>query len=494
MNELLDGVEKRGLLFLKALYAEERWWTEKELSAVGSCSSETTFRTIAFLKEFAAQTDQFFTITSKKNKGLFLETSVDHSIGEIEGYYIKRSLSYKILDNLFQKRNLNYQRLAKLLFVSPSTIYRKVKKIQLFLEENGLSLNLTNFSIAGPEWLVREFFYRVYWSVLKSGQWPFNEFSYQQIGHAYQRTIKGVALKLSKVEEIQFYYRLAINQIRHRSGFFIQDEVALDPYFQYYQPILRAFIPAGMPDTYVANETTFLTFALVANPIFDEQSDHSESRLFWHQHNPSDAYLFSTGILDSVKENCPQNLIHNEERLMFKLLNVYYFTILFSKLTLAHTNIEAFIKSFSQENTYFYQHIINSINNIRHLLPKSVLTSNINYLLYHLLLIFSSEIDVNFMNNRIYVKLSCTIEPLNEEYLKQFLIKKANQPLIVHTSHSSDIPLNQYDLLITDNFMAEYEYPSALTHCIWDYPPTQRDWHNILDKIDTIASHTLVSL
>ncbi|MFD1901986.1 helix-turn-helix domain-containing protein [Enterococcus termitis] len=97
-------------------------------------------------------------------------------MGETESLFIKDTISYRLIDLIFHEQGYSLADLADIFYVSTSTIYRKLKNLAEYFNENGLTLNMNNFVISGPEHAIREFFYRFYWSVIKSSQYHLNQF------------------------------------------------------------------------------------------------------------------------------------------------------------------------------------------------------------------------------------------------------------------------------------------------------------------------------
>ncbi|MBP1040007.1 helix-turn-helix domain-containing protein [Vagococcus sp. BWB3-3] len=491
MKVLLDPLEKRALAFLYALYTEERWWTEKELSTIGNCSANTTYRTINHLKAFSLKLDSKFIIITKKNKGIFLKTSSFHSIGEIEADFLKDSVSYQLIDLIFQQKGLTTQLLTEKLYLSPSTVYRKLKQIRHFFSKNGLKFDLNSLLVAGPEHLIREFYYRFYWSVIKSTKWPFKIPTFITVSEMFKQKEPMMALKLSEIEQIQFLYRLAINQIRHHEQHFFTeppDKQILDPHFQRYSTDMKLFIPVTTPSEFLENEWSFLALVLVSNPVFEEQHGDYQMKISWHKEKQTLPYSFSKKILHTFLTLYPAVTKQHQEKILYKLLCVYLSLIIFADLQLTHSNSQDFMEKFELENPNFFNRIKQMMDDLWYLFPKEANPHIQNYLLYHILLILSTSIDINHLKSQIHIKLICHIEPLSEEYLKQRLIKQSSHHLVVNTSTSEETKDRQFDLLLSDIYLPSHLSQKATNYYIWDFPPTERDWQNIFQTIDKITS------
>lgn len=52
MKLLLETFEVRALTILRALYSEDRWWREKELSSLIACAPDTTYKLLKHINGF----------------------------------------------------------------------------------------------------------------------------------------------------------------------------------------------------------------------------------------------------------------------------------------------------------------------------------------------------------------------------------------------------------------------------------------------------------
>lgn len=489
----MDNQEKRSLLFLRTLYNNERWFTEKELSKIGKCSSDATYRTLNLLRQIKYDQNDSLEIISKKNKGFFLQATPLHSIGETESLFIKDTISYRLIDLIFHEQGYTLADLADIFYVSNSTIYRKLKSLADYFAENGLTLNMNNFVISGPEHIIREFFYRFYWSVIKSSQWPFKTISFEELSSNYDKKMAAMTFQLTETERLQFLYRLAINQIRYQHQHFITltpDKDVIDPYLQRYSHYMKPFIKPDVPSVYQVNEWTFLALILISNPVFDELHGDYEIKVKWHKKQKTLAYVFAISLIHSYKRRNENLVFINKTKLIFKLLSSYIYTMAFSDLTIHHSNIPSVLESIKETNHAFFEQSQLIMKSILHLFPKSRVHFDQDYLLYNIILIFSSSINIQDIKKEVIVKLVCTVEPLSEEYLRQKLIKQSNHNLIVYTGTKQQTNEEHYDLLLSDFHFDHGEHSSASNIYIWDFPPNDRDWKNIFALIDSIASST----
>lgn len=491
MEELLDKTEKRSLLFLRTLYGEERWWTEQELSAIGNCSANATYYTLNLLKEEGFQQSGNFNILSKKSKGYFLETAHDQiSIGEIESLFIRQTLSFKLIDAIFHHPSWAIDDLAESLLFSKSTIYRQSRRLALYFEKNGLSLNTHNFVLSGPELLIRGFFYRFYWFFIKSKQWPFKQISYSEVSTRYIK-LTSPDLSFNRLERIQFFYRYAINHTRHQQQAFLTDELdwnQMDPHVEFYTNLLQPFIGSHVPKECQLNEGRFLTLALISCNFFQDYQDDFEEKIKWYKEQNTLSYQFSANLLQTFKELNPTAEVEDDAVLIYKLICIHLKMTYFSQLIIRHSNINNFLDTLLKENPLFYEELHLALSRSKKYLTDAPNDDNFDYLLYYILLIFSAGVDIDDLDTDITIKLICAAEPLSQRYLQQKLLKRTDQTITVHTTQYENTDRNKesYDIILSDIQIESSDDESETLYYIWDFPPTERDWKNIYNLIDSI--------
>ncbi|WP_314060901.1 helix-turn-helix domain-containing protein [uncultured Vagococcus sp.] len=488
MEDLLDVTEQRALLFLRALYKEERWWTEKELSIIGKCSANTTYRTLDILNELYFQQTNDLIILSKKYKGFYLKTSHSlYSIGKIESLFLKDTLCYKLIDHLFQCKDVSIKSLTDTFYLSSSTIYRKLQLIKLFLEKSGLTIDIGNFHLSGPEHLIREFFYRFYWHVIKSEKWPFHLVSYDELLIDYYQIIDENEFSITEIERLQFFYRLAINCTRHQHQQFLiegPNMELLDDHFKRYSTYMKPFVTHLVPEAYFENEWSFLALIFVSNPIFLDHLNGYHLKIDWHQLHQTSSSLFATHFIQLFKQFNPEVMIQNEQGCLYKLLCIYLYVVIFSDIKIHHSNIQEFLDEVAEGNPLFFNQIKQIVGILAPIIDEDVPHFDQDYLLYNCLLIFSSAIDLTRLKKEIKIKLVCATEPLSEEYIRQQLLQLPDFNLKIDTSSQIPTEASEYDLLLSDIYIKKFAL--ATKTFVLDFPPSERDWRKLMTVIGTI--------
>lgn len=482
MKVLLDTSENRAVKGLNTLYSIEKWWTEKELSVVLGCSPDTTYRTIDKLKLFAREENQCFEIVTQKNRGIFLSIDSNYTIREIESLYFSKTLGYKMLNLIIQSRDMTIDGLCTSLAISSSTLYRKLKKIELFLKHNSIHFNMSTLKISGEEHLIREFFYRMYWSVVKSNDWPFKNVLLADLEKDYETKMMVMKLNLTTIEKHQFFYRLAIIHLRNQSRFFLESSAEIQliaPLHTLYVAEVEAFMPDSTPEAYRLIEATFLVYVLVYNPLFEEPFGDDQRQVVWHHFKGSPAYDMAHRLFKQLTKTLPNLRIHSQTKLRYKLLCASLHVELHKALVVNDHDNQVLLHNFSLEHPYLYKtmddylekELINRFGNLTKV--------GHDFMMLTMLLILYDTTNIASLKKEIMVKISCFIEPQSETYLKELINKRFHQNIVVQTSLHGENLGRTYDLYLSDFRTIEADTIKATHRYVWDFPPTDRDWTNI---------------
>lgn len=69
---------------------------------------------------------------SQKGKGLLLKKYSDTTLTKYKSIYIKESISFKMIDIIFQNPGITVEKLVSKLYISNATTYRKIERIIFF--------------------------------------------------------------------------------------------------------------------------------------------------------------------------------------------------------------------------------------------------------------------------------------------------------------------------------------------------------------------------
>lgn len=503
MDQLLEKRERRDLKILSLLYSEERWWSAEELAQKSDCSVGSANKSVSSLSQMAENFDNAFEIISQKNRGIILLASSNYSISRLEGLYYQETTSYQIIDKIFQGNDLTIEKLMDDLFLSKSTLYRKLKSIDFVFNKNNLQLDKNNLKLIGSEMNIREFFFIFYWSIVRSEKWPFTHVKEELFSYRLKELNQETGLTLSSVEFLQMQYRMAINFIQHQKKQFITelpDNVLLDPYrLAFFNNIGEAMI-ANVPPAYKKNEFNYLGLIFATYPYMPDTPDEGylQKIVDWYKETNSMTYAVTNELLTQVMERYPDNSLIKplkQPKVMFMLFSTASYALLFPNLYMQDELTSTWrkqLKHFEQQTPHFYHIIKEIVYGIQQSDPYKGRLMHPFYSLYSILSIFSQNFDLYAFENTVKIKLICAADPISEVSLSDMLRSRVSHNVIIAKSNMRDDTKIKYDLLLSDIKFPQGQGPLANHSYIWDFPPSDRDWNNldiILDDIIKEKNH-----
>lgn len=491
MEELLSSSEKRELKIIYLLYQEEKIWTVEELSLNLKCSIDTCYRYIDRIKLIFADHDLEFELISKKTKGVLLKKKQNASLSKYESIYLAETLEFKILSAIFHSNNLTAEKLADYLFISKSTLYRKLKKLNTILEKNGIQLNSSTLQLSGNEIWIREYFYLLYWSTSDSGFWPFESVPKQVLNHRIKAIINQQKSYFSTLDKLKLTYRMAINFVRFQQKKFITvpiDTGFIDPFKEeYFEPITHNLMKP-VPTTYQKNEKDYLSFIFCTYPCLDKSELNFCGIVTWHKINNTNAYQLTYKLLQFLSETYLNQNLMNNDKLFYQLLCISVYATYF-KFTFSKTN-QLFKISYLLKQTHpgFYLNTKRTLLKICQEKPFKDLLIEPDFYIQSAIILLSSYVDIYDYYNEISVRLISSHDRISEPFLKNELLHRFPEKITITTSaeFNHQTARLHYDLVITDllNSVSETELGSRCY--FWSYPPMKRDWENIAELIDEI--------
>lgn len=498
MDQLLEKRERRDLKILSLLYSEERWWSAEELAQKSDCSVGSANKSVNSLSQMAEHFDNAFEIVSQKNRGIILHASSNYSISRLEGLYYRETTSYQIIDKIFQSNELTIEKLMDDLFLSKSTLYRKLKSIEFIFNQNDLELDKNNLKLIGSELNIREFFYIFYWSIVKSEAWPFTNVKQELFSYRLKELLQATGLTLSSVEHLQMHYRMAINFIQHQKKQFITelpDTVKLDPYRLAFFNDIGEAMTANVPTAYQKNEFNYLGLIFSTYPYMPDVPDvtYLQKIVTWYKDTNSLTYAVTNDFLNQVMERYPEDSLTTplkQPKVMFMLFSTASYALLFPHLYMQDELTSTWRKQlqrFEQQTPNFYHNIKEIVYTIQESDTYKGKLMHPFYSLYAILSIFTQNFDLYAFENTVKIKLICAADPISENTLSDMLRTRVSHNVIIAKSNTRDDAKTHYDLLLSDIKFAEGHGPVADHYYIWDFPPSDRDWNNL----DTILSEII---
>lgn len=498
MASFLDKKEQRDLKILNLLYSDDRWWTGDELAKAANCSIETALKSVETLTYLADDLDNVYSITSQKNRGSCLTLTPNCSYARIESLYYRQTITYQLLDLIFQRRDLTMDELSEELFLSRSTLYRKLKNIEEILNNNNLRLDKNTLTVQGDELYLREFYYIFYWSIVHTEDWPFANVRQEIITYRINTFTQEGLLTISAIEKAQIAFRLAINFIRYQHKHFITtlpSEVVIDAEREVLLTEISAFFTANVPPTHQMREIKYLSLIIVTYPYLGEYNNEVSLKniVNWHREQETLTYQVTDLLIKKLCKIYPNPALKEQlqqPKVLFLLYSAANYALLFPKMG-AHDKIASNwykqMANFEKEHPSFYHNLEKTILEIYQTEAYHDYLMTPYYSFYTIYNIFNYSLDITSFEEAISIKLISAGNPINELALSERLQQQMKYHLLISTSQGRDDSKEVFDLLISDVPLEGKDRPKARMDYIWDAPPSNRDWQNLNQIISDLV-------
>lgn len=169
MRQVLEANERRRLEVIEHLYASNRWLTLKEI-AQNTASSERILKQdmIMLREQFSKE------VLQTSHRGIRLVLPSNKDIDDVYRLILKNSLAFNFIEQLIYDETKTVTELAEELFVSPSTLIRLIKKINLSLGAYYVQVQTNPCKMISESEENIRYFYISYFSERYSNfEWPF---------------------------------------------------------------------------------------------------------------------------------------------------------------------------------------------------------------------------------------------------------------------------------------------------------------------------------
>lgn len=276
--------------------------------------------------EIEDQWSDIVQIEKNSSGDLHLTEKDNHTVHEIFSDILKESPTFQLLEILFFHPGILRTDLEKELFLSSSSLYRRIVKLNDGLEKRGLQIDRNNLTLIGDdEQHVRVFMAEYFLEVYDVYEWPF-ELDQKMIFAIVDRFNQQFKLELNFLQKTEFAFLIAVSLIRQKQGFFTASK--------------RGSIPVPHLENYLAMVRDLMTqFSL---PITEKGQNDLIQSIFW--------YDFAW---DNPEEEA------RIERLCDSMLALMVNALGISIPEQSHTNCVLFLKSiYTSYKTYPYEKYI----------------------------------------------------------------------------------------------------------------------------------------
>jgi predicted DNA-binding protein YlxM (UPF0122 family) len=158
--ELLDPTEQRGVRILQSVLREGGKRKVSQLAEELEVNRATIKEDIELLKTMVGQFDKKILFVYD-GESLQIETNGKLTSLELYYAYLQQSINYQILLAIYEHGRFSLKSLAYQLMISTATLSRRIKTVNLLLEE--FTLVIKNGQLQGTELQIRYFYFMLFW-------------------------------------------------------------------------------------------------------------------------------------------------------------------------------------------------------------------------------------------------------------------------------------------------------------------------------------------
>lgn len=218
MRHALSSTKNRQIELIELLRTANNYVSVKQLAKKVDAVPKTVINDCLEIEE---QWNNIVQIEKNSSGELHLTEKDNHTIQEIFSDILKESPTFQLLEILFFHPGKLRSDLEKELYLSSSSLYRRIVKLNDGLEKRGLQVDRNRLTLVGEdERQVRIFMAGYFLEVYDVYEWPF-ELDQKAIWDSVTYLDKELDLKLSFYQKTEFTFLIAVSLIRQTQGFFI---------------------------------------------------------------------------------------------------------------------------------------------------------------------------------------------------------------------------------------------------------------------------------
>lgn len=225
-HKFLENESSKEIELLQILYSNQRFMSINELSNTLTMDRRSIYKYFDLLVDIPYIKENKEILVSKHGQGYkFCGNKKDFKI--VYRQIIQVSPIFNLLESLLLNKEINIVKFTSDYFISKSTIRKHLSKLTNLFEEFGFTIKRSagHVYIFGEEAKIRFFMVSFYWKIFHGLYWPFSGIS--------RSKCKRVVIEIYSKEKIKYNdiglelscYILAINIIRFRKGFDINQGV-----------------------------------------------------------------------------------------------------------------------------------------------------------------------------------------------------------------------------------------------------------------------------
>ncbi|WP_317943415.1 helix-turn-helix domain-containing protein [Carnobacterium maltaromaticum] len=407
----------------------------------------------------------------KTEKHIILKKSGKASVQVLAWLYLKKSHSFKILDEIYRGTFTNIASYSESNFVSYTSVYNRIQELKKILRSYEIELS-SRFKLIGDEMKIRMYFYQVYYERFNRIEFPFEPKKKEVNMLFIQQLEEQLEHSFSEVDKAKLDFFLAVNLNRIQQGTDLHSSTVERKKInvQLFLPIYEKIQGFLMEQVHLINQNHLISESkfILAFLISENMLSLNQKRLepLIKNEQLTDFFLeeFSTFFENKVEKNY---LNHLKSELMILHFKVLYFEKIGGIFEDAMSS--NFIKENYLDAFLFCQQFIKTGGGNKKF--KSI-NKNSDFLFRHYLFLIIEVFPPDFFMKsiKIYIDFS-----LGKHYNSMV---SANVKTFSFLNIEVIDEMNQgADLVLSDYYFADKR--KNCDYLVWNVLPTPADWANL---------------
>lgn len=454
MINLLNSSERRRLQMVEILSQKEDWMTLSTLGQKLSCSVRVLKEDISY---FRKHHKNFKIKTSTQGVRLIFDQT--QGLKSLYQKLLNDSTAYQLLEIIFFHEDKSIAELSAELFVSPSTLYRMVERVNDAVMDYGFEINTNPSHVTGDEKSIRYFYYAYFTEKYSYLDWPFKTINEEALDK-----LLNFFVEFTKIPADFAFYNIfktvaSVNLIRYKNNHFVETkDITIN--FDEIIPNLGAFT-----DTFHSLEEALETkintdfINQVFTPYIQDGFSLNAERLLEKAENNKNLNEQMTFLDDILTDISTKNTvpIENKERVIFALQNAGHLEELEpqSGYVLYNRN-QYFVTAIQKNFPNFYKHLYTGMKKYRKFINRPVTENGINFFIYTAFIFWENlvpELRKKFEDIRVVIISDRHVS--HAHMLKDFIAHEFTEQVVIdiYTSIKLDKEILEdldYDFVVTN--------------------------------------------
>lgn len=223
MNSFLSKTDVRKLLLIHTI--EESFQQKVSISDLKEKMGVSEFILLNTYEELKQdilkyQLDEQLQI-QKLNQVVQLKKNSSFSTDTLKNLYVKESLGFQIIQDVFEDMFTNSNDYADLFYTSRTKVYSKVNQLKAKLEKLGIKLS-SRFKLVGDEIAIRTYINNLYTSVYGMNDYPFSTTLKEQSMRFIKLIETKMDIYMTQTSTTKLLYFISICRIRIENEQFVK--------------------------------------------------------------------------------------------------------------------------------------------------------------------------------------------------------------------------------------------------------------------------------